>query len=103
MRESFHVDYLVTDEDDTTKAFSLYGKSKDRVARGGFKLRKWITNEKMLKGLTDAQENHETASGSVTSEEETYAKFTLDSEISKSRPKVLRLPWDCENNEICLS
>ncbi|PFX22440.1 hypothetical protein AWC38_SpisGene13037 [Stylophora pistillata] len=87
MRESFHVDYLVTGEDDTTKAFSLYGKSKDRVARGGFKLRKWMTNDKMLKGLTDAEENHETASGSVTSEEETYAKFTLDSEISKSRPK----------------
>ncbi|PFX21979.1 hypothetical protein AWC38_SpisGene13530 [Stylophora pistillata] len=103
MRESFYVDYLVTGEDDTTKAFSLYGKSKDRVARGGFKLRKWMTNDKMLKGLTDAEENHETASGSVTSEEETYAKFTLDSELSKGRPKVLGLPWDSENDGICLS
>lgn len=58
MIESFYVDNLVTGEDDTTKAFSLYVKSKNRMARGGFKLRKWMTNDKVLKGLIDADENH---------------------------------------------
>lgn len=103
MIESFYVDDLVTGEDDTNKALSLYDKSKNRMARGGFKLRKWMTNDKVLKGLIDAQENQETASESVTTEEETYAKFSLGSEISKSQPKVLGLPWDCENDEICFS
>ena len=41
--ESFYVDDLVTGEDDTGKAFALYKGSKDRLARGGFKLRKWMT------------------------------------------------------------
>ena len=54
------------------------------MACGGFKLRKWITNDKVLKGLIDAEENHETASESVTSEEEMYTKFTLGMEISKA-------------------
>ena len=77
MIESFYVDNLVTGEDDTTNAFPLYVKSKNRMARGSFNLRKWMTNDKVMKGLIDAEENHETASKSVTSEEETYAKFTL--------------------------
>ena len=103
MIESFYEDDLVTGEDDTTNAFPLYVKSKNRMARGSFKLRKWMTNDKVMKGLIDAEENHETASESVTSEEETYAKFTLGLEIGKSRPKVLGVPWDCENDEICFS
>ena len=57
------------------------------MARGGFKFRKWMTNDKVLKCQIDAEENHETVSESVTSKEETYAKFTLGSEISQSRPK----------------
>ena len=77
MIESLYEDDLVTGEDDTTNAFPLYVKSKNRMARGSFNLRKWMTNDKVMKGLIDAEENHETASKSVTSEEETYAKFTL--------------------------
>lgn len=62
-----------------------------------------MTDDKVLKGLIDAEENQETTSESVTTEEETYAKFTLGSEISKSRPEVLGLRWDCDNDEICFS
>ncbi|KAK2557043.1 hypothetical protein P5673_020901 [Acropora cervicornis] len=36
---------LATQEDDTGMAFALYNGSKDRLAHGGFKLRKWMTND----------------------------------------------------------
>ena len=88
MIESFYVDDLVTAEDDTGKAFALYKGAKDRLARGGFKLRKWMTNDEVLTGLIAQDENRKTANDGVKNEEETYAKLTLGSEISKSCPKI---------------
>jgi len=48
-----------------------------------------MTNDEVLRGLSAQDENHKTANDGVTNEEETYAKLTLGSEISKSCPKVL--------------
>ena len=42
--ESFYVDDFVSGESDTEKAFDLYDKTESRMAQGGFKLRKWVTN-----------------------------------------------------------
>ena len=100
MIESFYVDDLVTGEDNTAKAFTLYEKSKNRLASGGFKLRKWMTNDKALKDLIEQDENRKPENASVTTEEESFAKFTLGSEVSKNCPKVLGLPWDFENDVI---
>ena len=52
MIESFYVDDLVTGEDNTGKAFSFYEKSKNRLASGGLKFRKWMTNDKALNDCT---------------------------------------------------
>lgn len=103
MIESFYADDLVTREDSTEKAFTMYEKSKNRPARGGFKLQKWMTNDRALKDLTDQNENRKPASERVSTKEETYAKFTLGAEVSKSCPKVLGLLWDYENDEICFN
>ena len=103
MIEGFYVDDLVTGEGNTNDAFALFEKSKNRLASGGFKLRKWMTNDKALRDLIDEAETKLTAAESVTNEEETYAKFTLGSEASKSRPKVLGLPWDYEKDTIHFS
>ena len=103
MIEGFYVDDLVTGEGNTNDAFALFEKSKNRLASGGFKLRKWMTNDKALRDLTDEAETKVTAAESVTNEEETYAKFTLGSEANKSRPKVLGLPWDYEKDTIHFS
>ena len=100
MIESFYEDDLVTGEDNTAKAFTLYKKSKNRLASGGFKLRKWMTNDKALKDLIEQDENCKPENASVTTEEETFAKFTLGSEVSKNCPKVLGLLWDFENDVI---
>ena len=100
MIESFYEDDLVTGEDNTAKAFTLYKKSKNRLASGGFKLRKWMTNDKALKDLIEQDENCKPENASVTTEEDTFAKFTLGSEVSKNCPKVLGLLWDFENDVI---
>ena len=48
--ESFYVDDLVSGESTVEKAFQLYDKTKSRMAQGGFKLRKWLTNSNLLEG-----------------------------------------------------
>lgn len=92
MIESFYADDLVTVEDSTEKAFTMYEKSKNRPTRGGFKLQKWMTNDRALKDLTDQNENRKPASKRVSTKEETYAKFTLGAEVSKV---VLRFWASC--------
>ena len=103
MIESCYVDDLAAGEDDTGRAFALYNGSKDRLAYGGFKLRKWMTNDEVFRGLPAQDENPKMANDGMTNEEETYAKLTLGSEISKSCPKVLGLPWGCKNDLISFS
>lgn len=66
MIESLYVDDLVTGEDSTVKAFTLYEKSKNRLARGGFTLRKRMTNGRALKDLIDQNENRKPASERVS-------------------------------------
>ena len=68
-----------------------------------FKLRKWMTNDKALKDLIEHDENHKPENASATTEEESFAKFTLGSEVSKNCPKVLGLLWYFENDVIHFS
>ena len=45
---SFFVDDLVTSCRDSETAYLLYEKAKGRMSDGGFKLRKWKTNDNLL-------------------------------------------------------
>jgi len=45
MVEGFYVDDVVTGEHTVHKAFTLFMNAKDRMAQGGFNLRKWKTND----------------------------------------------------------
>ena len=71
MIESFYVDDLVTREDSTAKAFTLYEKSKNRLASRGFCV------DRALKDLIEQDENCKPENASMTNEEEIFAKFTL--------------------------
>ena len=48
LEESLYVDDLITGEDNVSRAFSVYEKSKQIVSEGGFSLRKWNSNSKEL-------------------------------------------------------
>ena len=104
MIDSFYVDDLVTGEKDAGDAFQLYEKSKQRMAEGGFKLRKWLTNDKALRDRIEQNENPSNAKGK-DDDEETFAKIALGtgSEIEKGCHKVLGLPWDLESDSISFS
>lgn len=99
MIESFYVEDLVTGVKDAGDAFQLYEKSKQRMAEGGFKLRKWLTNDKALRDRIEQNENPSNAKGK-NDDEETFAKIALEtgSEIKKGCHKVLGLPWDLESD-----
>ena len=49
MVDSFYVDDLVSSDSTTDKAHDLYNKARARMANGGFRLRKWKTNDPKLK------------------------------------------------------
>ena len=49
MKRSFYVDDLVTGDKTTQDASELHDKAKTRLALGGFKLRKWLTNSEELR------------------------------------------------------
>ena len=49
MVDSFYVDNLVSSDSTTDKAHDLYNKARARMANGGFRLRKWKTNDPKLK------------------------------------------------------
>ena len=91
---SFYVDDLATGEASTEAAYLLYTKAKERMNEGGFKLRKWRTNDRELRAQIqkDATDLENTTS---EAEEQTYAKEMLACQTGGQFGKVLGLEWDC--------
>ena len=56
-------------------AFHLYEMSKQRLAARGFRLRKWMPNDKALRDRIEWNESN--ATSARNEEEETFAKVTL--------------------------
>ena len=101
MLESFYVDDFVSGESDTEKAFDLFDKTKGMMAEGGFKLRKWVTNSKELKGKIDLHEKVQGNGDNVANDHESYAKLSLGStEHDFKTHKVLGQSWDNETDEM---
>ena len=48
MLHSFYVDAVSVSLEDVDKAYQLYLKSRERMAQGGFNLRRWLTNSRPL-------------------------------------------------------
>ena len=82
LKKSLYVDNLFTGEGDEAKALELCSKSKSLTQRGGFNLRKWKTNSKIVQeainGMND-RANPITEHGrtkTITEEDESYTKTT---------------------------
>ena len=76
MLESFYVDDLVSGDDNVQLTYDLYLKAKTRLAEGGFKLRKWKTNDSELRERIDCAENL-TNQNDGAADHLSYAKTTL--------------------------
>ena len=91
---SFYVDDLATGEASTEAAYLLYTKAKERMNEGGFKLRKWRTNDSKLRA--QIQESTTDLENKISeAEEQTYAKEMLACQTGGQFGKVLGLEWDC--------
>ena len=105
--DSLYVDNLVTGEDDSNEAYKLFGKARERMANAGFRLRKWLTNDKDLRDKISAIENFSAKNKMSESKlmlaadsDESYAKQTLGigSKLNSGHEKVLGLSWDIESD-----
>ena len=110
LKKSLYVDDLVTGEGDEAKALELCSKSKSLMQRGGFNLRKWKTNSKIVQeainGMND-RANPTTEPGStktITEEDESYAKITNGPPIAAGSTsenaivKVLGSIWNTDTD-----
>ena len=103
MINDFYVDDLITGENTVGDAYTLYEKARDRMACGGFRLRKWLTNDAVLRAKIQLAEKEVNVDTSSLHKVETFAKTSLapysQGENSKAE-RVLGLPWDCESDTI---
>ena len=102
MIEGFFVDDLVTGCKNTSEAYALYEKAKQRMLEAGLKLRKWKTNDKPLREQIARNEcKLERLEDEDIQEDCSYAKETLGvSREDGGKTKVLGIHWDTEKDRI---
>ena len=105
---SIYVDDLVTGSVDVDSTYELYTKSRIRLAKAGFKLRKFVTNSEELHQLIQERESsldrRETGEKTHVEEDQSYAKSSLGVK-TEERPgtsKVLGILWDVAKDELRL-
>ena len=84
----------------TDEAFELYRESKEIFLRGGFNLRKFVSNCKEVQFRIDAVEQE---SKFTSDRSESYAQFTLggvSESIRSDQQKVLGVPWSIDSDEL---
>ena len=101
MKDGFYVDDLVSGGKATDEVKDLYEKAKSRMAKGGFTLRKWLTNDTTLREHINKQESApDTKQVKTLDDFETYAQSSLGIPQDSSCDKVLGLSWDCKKDII---
>ena len=97
---SFYVDDLVSGCENSEKALDLYEKAKERMLEGGFKLRKWKTNDEELLKEIQKRESEE-KQGKSSQEDISYAKEPLGpTKDLGGKTKVLGIAWDSLKDEL---
>eukprot|EP00794_Sanderia_malayensis_P019296 gene19296-biopygen16176 len=93
--QSFYVDDLVTGGRNTKEVISTLEKARTRMQEGGFRLRKWKTNNEEVSQKIAEVEGDESGNCSLS-----YAKEKLG-EIKESgrRTKVLGIAWDMQKDQ----
>ncbi|KAK3700757.1 hypothetical protein QZH41_010939, partial [Actinostola sp. cb2023] len=105
MINGFYVDDLVTGEKTVSEAYALFEKAKVRMGSGGFKLRKWLTNNPDLRDKIEMTERQVGEANSRRLDEmQTYAKASLATQsVSATAQKVLGVAWNCETDTVHFS
>ncbi|XP_074623309.1 uncharacterized protein LOC141881432 [Acropora palmata] len=100
--DSFYVDDFVGGGASPSEVADLYSKTVNRMAEGGFKLRKWLTNDPSVRERIKKDLIDDVKRDPVTAENVTYAKSSLGLKMGSNGQKVLGLSWDFEEDTITL-
>lgn len=109
MLRSLYVDDLTTSVRDVETGYQLYVNAKECMSKGGFNLRKWLSNSKELMDRINEEESINKSSLPSNNEtqciedDETYNRLTvggLDERDNKTEQKVLGINWNYVNDEL---
>ena len=89
-----------------TKAFEIYQHSNEIMLPGGFKLRKWNSNDKgnldQINDIEQADKNNTKDLHTISQEmenDESYSQFAVGNPRSSRRGKVLGITWDSNSDK----
>ena len=100
--DSFYVDDFVHGGATTRDSIELYQKTQNRVAEGGFKLRKWLTNDPQVRAKMATETQTGDKQDVVTEEDISYAKSSVCMKLGSKGQKVLGCEWDYEADVIAV-
>jgi len=103
MKSSFFVDDLVTRTDSVEEAFELYQKTQNRMAEGGFQMRKWKSNEIRLEEMIEIdQKQPEALIEKSTNAESSDTKVMAErlEKVVSTSDKILGVQWDKQNDKL---
>ena len=93
LQKDLYVDDITTSVNSTDEALNFYSKSMSYFSEGGFKLRKWATNDPVLQRVIDENEEPSPKNDDIT-----YAKDMLG--IGNKYRKVLGINWDTSKDNL---
>ena len=90
MIDCLYVDDILVLMNSVKSGYTLYEKARDRLAQGGFKLRKWVTNDEQLTAMIQAREEETFRNEKMEQENDmSYTKTTLGLDGKAPYHKVL--------------
>ena len=99
LKKSFYVDDLVASDATVERTIELHGKAKKRLAEGGFRLRKWLSNSEEVMTAIQVSDQKEAGTACEEDSSETYAKEMLGAKLGEAKnEKVVGLEWNCEED-----
>lgn len=100
MKRCFYVDDLISGEKTAQDAIQLHDKAQTKLALGGFKLRKRLTNSKELSTKIAQCELHDypNVNKQIANDGQSYAKEMLGVKAGTKCEKVLGLSWNCDED-----
>ena len=101
--KSIYVDDVICGAPTSDDGHVLYRDSKDLLRKGGFNLRKFITNDQDLQRRIDDGEGTPDSSQQPT--DETYTKITLGNTqvIRPGEQKILGIRWNTSSDRLCFN
>ena len=98
--DSFYVDDFVGGGATTQESIELYQKTQSRMAEGGFKLRKWLTNDPQVRAKMATETQTGDKQDVVIEEDISYAKSSVGMKLGSKGQKVLGCEWDYQADVI---